>query len=60
MKNLYPNITDIVTAKFISEMAQIRKLKRYWGTEMHNGVEVFTKEKTFYPSMNESTEKLAK
>lgn len=60
MKNLYPNITDILTAKFISEIAQIRKLKRYWGTEMHNGVEVFTKEKTFYPSMNESTEKLAK
>lgn len=60
MKNVFPNITDTLTAKFISEMAQVRKLKRYWGTEMFNGVEIFKKQKTYYPSMDESTEKFAR
>lgn len=60
MKNVFPNITDTLTAKFIGELANVRKLKRYWGTEIHNGVEVFTKQKTYYPSMDESTEKFAR
>lgn len=60
MKNVFPNITDTLTAKFVGEMAQMRKLKKYWGTEMVNGVEVFTRRKIYYPSMNESTEKFAK
>ena len=60
MKNVYPNITDTLTAKFIGEMAHVRKLKRYWGTETFNGVEIFKKQKTYYPSMDESTEKFAR
>ena len=62
MKNVFPNITDTLTAKFVGEMAQVRKLKKYWGTETFNGVEVFKRRKTFYPrdKMDESTEKFAK
>lgn len=60
MKNVFPNITDTLTAKFIGELANVRKLKRYWGTEMFNGVEIFKKRKTYYPSMDESTKKFAK
>lgn len=50
----------MTSAKYIYDLARLRKLKKYWGTTTVDGVEVFVRKKYYYPSMDESTEKLAK
>ena len=60
MKRSFPDLVGVVTAKYVYDLARLRKLKRYWGTTTIQGTEVFVKRKVYYPSMDESTVKLAK
>lgn len=62
MKSIFPSLVDLTQSKYIRELAQVRKLKRYWGTTVINGVEVFNPKKYFYPrsDMDEDTEKLCR
>lgn len=62
MKQVFPDLVSMTSAKYVYDLARLRKLKRYWGTTTINGVEVFVKRKYYYPNsrMDESTEKLAK
>lgn len=60
MKQVFPDLVSMTSARYIYDLARLRKLKRYWGTTTIAGTEVFVKKKVFYPSMDESTEKLAK
>lgn len=62
MKQVHPNLTDMMQGQYVAQLSMLRKFKRYWGTEIVNGVEVFTGRKYYYPEdeMDESTRKLAK
>lgn len=60
MKNVTPNIVDMVTNRYISGIGRLRKFKRKWGTQVVNGVEVFQHRHYFYPNMDDHTKELAK
>lgn len=60
MKQVFPNITGIVTQEYIHALNRLRRLRRYWGTTTINGVEVFVERNYFYPSMTERFTKFAK
>lgn len=60
MKQVFPNITGIVTQEYIHSLNRLRRLRRYWGTTTINGVEVFVERNYFYPSMSEQFTKFAK
>lgn len=60
MKQVTPNLSDIVTVRYVSQLSQMRRFRRYWGTEVINGVEVFTGKRYYYRNMDEEMEKLAK
>jgi hypothetical protein len=60
MKQVVPNLTDVLTSRYIGVLGRLRKFARYWGTTTVDGVEVFTARKYCYPDMDESTVKLTK
>lgn len=62
MKQLNPNLIDALRARHISQLYLIRTFKRYWGTEIMDGVEIFTPRNYYYKQdrMTEGTRKLAK
>lgn len=60
MKQVHPNLIDLVTSRYLGQLANINKFKRLWGTQMYNGVEIFTPRKIYYPDMDPATEELAK
>jgi hypothetical protein len=60
MKQITPNLIDVLRSRFVAQLAYERKFLRYWGTEMIGDVEVFKQKRTFYKNMDEDMEKLAK
>lgn len=60
MKTVTPNITDVLTTKFVAQQRAIRRFRRYWGTETVNGVEVLKGRQYFYPELSEDVKKLGK
>jgi hypothetical protein len=60
MKKVTPNVTDVLTTRYIASLARLRKFKRYWGTTVVDGEEVFVNKKYLYPNMDEATIKLTK
>ena len=58
MKTVVPDIVDVVTTRYISQVGRLNKFKRFWGTETVNGIEVLKGRHVFYPSMSPETEKL--
>lgn len=60
MKTVTPDIKDILTTRFVSQLATLRKFKKYWGTTYVNGVEVFNERRYYYKTMDENMVKLAK
>lgn len=60
MKSVTPDIKDILTTRYVSQLATIRKFTKYWGTTYVNGVEVFKDRRYYYKTMDEDMVKLAK
>ena len=60
MKQVLPDITQVLTSRYIANLSRLRRFVRYWGTTTVDGIEVFTDRKHFYPDMDESTTKLTK
>lgn len=62
MKRCHPDIQGVLTQKYVTELSFLRRFKRYWGTTVIAGEEVFVERKQYFPAsaMDESTKKLAK
>lgn len=60
MKQVTPNLTDVLTTQYISNLGKLRKFARYWGKTTIDGVEVFLPKKHYYPQMDDSVVKLSK
>jgi hypothetical protein len=62
MKRPQPDIGDTLRNEFIGNLKTVRGLRRLWGTEIVNGVEVFTPRQYYHKESDRSTnfEKLFK
>lgn len=60
MKSVTPDIKAILTTRYVSQLATLRKFMKYWGTTYVNGVEVFKERRYYYKTMDEDMVKLAK
>ncbi len=62
MKRPQPDIGDIIRNEFISNLKTVRGLKRLWGTQIVDGVEVFTPRQYYFAESDrsENFEKLFK
>jgi hypothetical protein len=56
MKRPQPDIGDTLRASFISDMSTINRIKRFWGADTVNGVEVFKHKQYYYPDNYKSPE----